>query len=352
MCDVCKQNADPHHSSDDGYDARLMAEDAPFDFGQVGYQHMNADALRDIACQAGLVTNKKARDIRKQLLVNMLVRRDQKRTRVCDFFRDPEEIPKQGHLKKVEPNHRRITTTKSTGKSLRLTSQTEKRCLLLDLPPELRNSIYRYATVSDQALLRPQQPALVRTSRQIRQEARPIFYGENSFVLQVPNGLADISYCPIRRGFRPRGCDEIVHAHDGAWLGSIGPANVALMRLFTFLRNPDPSWNRMEGWPRLELYHVEILSMEGKNIHLHSQFAGRYEKCRKPQVTRGLYHAQVSSKPQKPTEARAESELSTACHREGFRLRLEDINRMLKQVSWMVKADDEDGKCWRVCSTV
>ena len=348
MCDVCKQNANSDNSSDDGYGARMMAEDAPFDFGQVEYQHMNADALREIACHAGLVTKKKARDTKKQPLVNMLVRRDQKRTRVCDFFGDPEEVPDQGQLKEVESNGRRVTTTQSSGKSLHLTDQTMKPCLLLDLPPELRNSIYRYVTVSHQALLRPQQPALIRTSQQIRQEARPIFYGENSFVLQVPNGLADRSYCPIKRGFRRRENDEIIHAHESAWLRSIGPDNVALMRLFTFLRNPDPSWNRVEGWPRLEVYHIEVLSMEGKKIHLHSQFAGRYEKCRKPQVTRGLYHAKVLSKPKKLTEARDESESSTDCYRERLHLRLEDVNRMLKNVSWMVRECDEDGKCWRV----
>ncbi|KAK5686520.1 hypothetical protein LTS10_002640 [Elasticomyces elasticus] len=76
------------------------------------------------------------------------------------------------------------------------------RCYLLELPPELRNSIFELTVVSPQSLptrlaqdiryldhttliskALPEIPAIARTSRQIRSEALPVFYNSNTFVI-------------------------------------------------------------------------------------------------------------------------------------------------------------------------
>lgn len=73
------------------------------------------------------------------------------------------------------------------------------------LPAELRNRIYHLALVEDEPIevtdnfgliLKPyapsHQPALTRTSRQIRSETLPIYYGENAFLMGA--GEADIYF--------------------------------------------------------------------------------------------------------------------------------------------------------------
>ncbi|TKA25879.1 hypothetical protein B0A50_05634 [Salinomyces thailandicus] len=72
-----------------------------------------------------------------------------------------------------------VTTAAAEDKSARFPR-------FLDLPPELRNRIYHFALAPDPstALVRPAPPALSATSRQVRQETLPIFYGDNCFVLQ------------------------------------------------------------------------------------------------------------------------------------------------------------------------
>lgn len=64
---------------------------------------------------------------------------------------------------------------------------------LFDLPGELKNAIYRFALVETQHLdittkSIPLEPALLRTCRVIRQEARSIFYLENTFRILSHNG--------------------------------------------------------------------------------------------------------------------------------------------------------------------
>ena len=81
------------------------------------------------------------------------------------------------------------------------TPKMATKCYLLDLPPELRTIIYQYVLVqntlintSTQAttqqragfwhtiiLQMPKLPALFRTSRQLRAEAAPVYYGMNTF---------------------------------------------------------------------------------------------------------------------------------------------------------------------------
>ncbi|KAK5721848.1 hypothetical protein LTR15_006441 [Elasticomyces elasticus] len=68
----------------------------------------------------------------------------------------------------------------------------------LDLPRELRDVIYTHALMADGPLLvagpcrhndwpTAAQPALTQTSRQVRVESLPVFYGDNIFEAHVPN---------------------------------------------------------------------------------------------------------------------------------------------------------------------
>ena len=63
---------------------------------------------------------------------------------------------------------------------------------LLSLPPEIRNIIYRYALVQNGDIIirpptlpAPDQPSLLQVNRQIRAEARGIYYHENRFVCTI-----------------------------------------------------------------------------------------------------------------------------------------------------------------------
>lgn len=65
-------------------------------------------------------------------------------------------------------------------------------CLLLELPPELRNHIYEFVLVSpDEALImkNSSSPALLRTCRQIREEASSLYYGQNIFLITNAESL-------------------------------------------------------------------------------------------------------------------------------------------------------------------
>ncbi|KAK4959795.1 hypothetical protein LTR10_002683 [Elasticomyces elasticus] len=79
------------------------------------------------------------------------------------------------------------------------------RCYLLELPPELRNSIFELTVISPQPLdarllerslmrilphgtklmskVLPEVPEIARTNRQIRDEVLPVFYNSNTFVI-------------------------------------------------------------------------------------------------------------------------------------------------------------------------
>ena len=59
---------------------------------------------------------------------------------------------------------------------------------LLSLPPEIRNTIYRYALVQREISIRApafataEQPAVLQVNHQIRTEAIDIYYYENEFL--------------------------------------------------------------------------------------------------------------------------------------------------------------------------
>jgi hypothetical protein len=67
-------------------------------------------------------------------------------------------------------------------------SSNAQEPLLLLLPPEIRNIIYRYALVQGRIEIHPpahniaDQPALLRVNRNIRNEAAKIYYRENAHV--------------------------------------------------------------------------------------------------------------------------------------------------------------------------
>ncbi|KAI7552693.1 hypothetical protein KC331_g1717 [Hortaea werneckii] len=81
------------------------------------------------------------------------------------------------------------------------------RCLLLELPPELRDLIYEYTVQSESpsnqmvtfkldpyqrdTLTQAIQPSLLRTNRQIRQETLPLFYRSQTFILHSEGTKAD-----------------------------------------------------------------------------------------------------------------------------------------------------------------
>jgi hypothetical protein len=75
----------------------------------------------------------------------------------------------------------------------------------MDLPPEIRISIYRSAVVqkskshwpSDYYTLVP--PAIAQVSRQIRTEVLPIFYGENSFRIAMDIDVLEYDEYPIKQ---------------------------------------------------------------------------------------------------------------------------------------------------------
>ncbi|KAK3686675.1 hypothetical protein LTR37_019606 [Vermiconidia calcicola] len=66
-----------------------------------------------------------------------------------------------------------------------------KTCRLLALPGELRNKIWRYTLVEPVKInvttTGPGDPAVIRTCKSVRNEARAIYYRENDFRLHVRN---------------------------------------------------------------------------------------------------------------------------------------------------------------------
>ena len=63
-----------------------------------------------------------------------------------------------------------------------ITAQNDLESPLLKLPPELRNRIYHYAVVSSNPIyLPPRYPSLMLTCRKLYNEAKSIYYEDNTF---------------------------------------------------------------------------------------------------------------------------------------------------------------------------
>ena len=92
---------------------------------------------------------------------------------------------------------------------------------LLDLSGELRNQIWRYALVEENAIAipatntsEPLQPGLLSVNRQLRAECTDIYYNENTFYLEV----------------EPRRTDsKLKHP----WFAAIGPERAQQIRKLT-----------------------------------------------------------------------------------------------------------------------
>lgn len=70
------------------------------------------------------------------------------------------------------------------------TASSNTQASLMGLPLELRQRIWRVAVVETQFFVYPainqEQPDLAMTSRQIRNEVLPLYYGENTFAIEIP----------------------------------------------------------------------------------------------------------------------------------------------------------------------
>ncbi|KAK4497865.1 hypothetical protein PRZ48_010520 [Zasmidium cellare] len=89
-----------------------------------------------------------------------------------------------------------------TSQTISSETTTPPEPTLLGMPPEIRNIIYRYTLLSESMIkvtaTSPSQPALLRTNRQLRTEALPIFLTENTFKvdawdmqLSIPSNYAE-----------------------------------------------------------------------------------------------------------------------------------------------------------------
>lgn len=120
-------------------------------------------------------------------------------------------------------------------------SAEEKPFALLDLPAELRNSIYRYALVHTSSIdvdaTGLQEPALLSVSKQVRKETAPVFWAENSFrVITVDYNIT--TYMQWRT--------MAYHAlHRGEISRVIDPIGTPL--------SCSPHWHNLLGW--LRRYH-------------------------------------------------------------------------------------------------
>jgi hypothetical protein len=149
-------------------------------------------------------------------------------------------------------------------------------CYLLKLPTELQLDIYELVVVEDQPLLvncpcnssyrgrweegqteeqrwekgeirPPQQPALTRTCRAVRENALPIFYKENIFRASYCNATVSDLSAPIQ------------------WFRMIGQSNREMLRHFYFYdRNERQDHNRKSSLQRLK--DCEVFGVLGGNM--------------------------------------------------------------------------------------
>lgn len=100
---------------------------------------------------------------------------------------------------------------------------------LLTLPPEIRNQIYQLVLVSEEnieisaarQISIPEEPGLLRTCCQIRNEARPMYFLQNSFTFSVHNWDATLllkwaQVSPLHRATRILYTANLV-SHKESW---------------------------------------------------------------------------------------------------------------------------------------
>ncbi|KAK3715235.1 hypothetical protein LTR37_007202 [Vermiconidia calcicola] len=99
----------------------------------------------------------------------------------------------------------------------------------MELPPELRTIIYHYASVSKIPLQRPKVPATCRLSKGTREEALPMFFASNSFMITIQ--------AKVTLPYSSTGSPKVIKAseiksEDKKWLRMMRQ-HVSLMRRFT-----------------------------------------------------------------------------------------------------------------------
>ena len=159
-----------------------------------------------------------------------------------------------------------------------------KYASFLELEPELRNRIYRELLVTDKVVKFNPAPrlsrtaALLRTCRQVHEEARGILYGENAFHLD--------RRAETRGNYWDEEWKEIGYKDVRRFLESIGPANIANMRFLSirladaapiFTPKMDATERRYQNDPIL--HHVlRLIGSSGVVLEkLAVAFAGRRE---------------------------------------------------------------------------
>ena len=133
---------------------------------------------------------------------------------LMDFMRDLKQVPTAPRVKKTGGAAegkakvvRESVLVRATERTMRLKADVEQPDLpvgikseyeqdassgsrLMTLPLEVRQRIWRLVVVETQFFVYPaisaEQPDLAMTSRQIRGEVLPVYYGENTFAVEIP----------------------------------------------------------------------------------------------------------------------------------------------------------------------
>lgn len=136
-------------------------------------------------------------------------------------------------------------------------SSTTLRKGFLDLPPEIRDTIYEYVVIKDdsvitmlsnahcfQSEISAAQPAICYVNKQIRQESLATFYKRNIFT-------AEVSFS-----------DDLQTARN--WVFALGDEKVALLRK-VLLSSWTRGLNDSSGWHR---YHVHAMVNPGEGTYV------------------------------------------------------------------------------------
>lgn len=188
-------------------------------------------------------------------------------SRTAKPIKRPAHVASTGHASR---NSRRVC--KFVGKACEHSlPMNDKKRGFLDLPPELRNKVYRLLFVTKEPLdfHNPcnfsRSAALLATCRQVHNEGRGILYSENNFNLERDRGC--------RAPYWSNKTQEVGFKDIRRFLTSIGPSNIAMLRdVFMILEDAMPSVT--PGFTNEERRYVhddhliECLKMLGRHAKL------------------------------------------------------------------------------------
>jgi hypothetical protein len=206
------------------------------------------------------------------------------------------------------------------------------------LPREVRNSIYKYAVHQSNVIKKAPTvtPGLLHTSKQVREEAQPIFLSINRFqlrtrVLEIPRSINE---------------DEFIITYvialslqDEAWLRHIGPANVAKLRYVT-ITTRDGSID----WP--SALHVDLACHYVQKWS--RTFPGRNESDESDELHHVSLSAIVESRARWTEELKAEAEADESDSDKLHEAQLHE-RRDQRIQTYMVKAQLEMFRFRREC---